>query len=100
MLIFLFGISLIDNPSPIKTPFGYLKGGDVSSIKWELGIAFMILGVTFAYAQYKKKPTPKYTICPKCKETYHYYKLKNGLCPTCNIETIDIEEYYNDKDEI
>jgi uncharacterized Zn ribbon protein len=36
----------------------------------------------------------KYSKCPKCKKSYNYAELKDGICPTCNIKTIETEEYF------
>jgi ssDNA-binding Zn-finger/Zn-ribbon topoisomerase 1 len=38
-----------------------------------------------------------YSKCPKCKNTYTYHKLKDGICPKCNTKTIDINSYYKIK---
>lgn len=32
--------------------------------------------------------------CPKCKESFNYVNLKDGICPKCNIKTIEIDEYF------
>ena len=32
--------------------------------------------------------------CPKCKTSYNYDYLKDGLCPKCNIKTIEIDKYF------
>ncbi len=37
----------------------------------------------------------KYSKCPKCKETYTYSKLKDGMCPKCDVKTIDMDKYYD-----
>ena len=38
--------------------------------------------------------TPEFTKCPKCKNSYNYSDTKNGKCPKCNIDTIEVEKYY------
>lgn len=32
--------------------------------------------------------------CKKCRKTFQYKDTNEGKCPTCNIDTIDIEEFY------
>jgi Zn finger protein HypA/HybF involved in hydrogenase expression len=67
----------------------------------------IIGGILFLYISYHvKEKKQKYTICPKCKESFNYNDLENGKCPYCeDVDTIDIEEYYKenkineDKDE-
>ena len=95
--LFLLGISVIKNPLPHKNIFGVSITGDVTKIKWELGLSFMLIGIILAYSEYKKKKKPQYSICPKCKETYLYKDLKDGKCPTCKVDTVDIDKYYNNK---
>jgi len=45
----------------------------------------------------KIKKRTEYSKCPKCKESYRYSELKDGICPKCNIKTVDMEEYYDKK---
>ena len=45
----------------------------------------------------KEKYVKIYSICSNCQESYNYIDLKDGLCPYCNIQTLDIKEYYKDK---
>jgi len=72
---------------------------DVTPIKWPLGVSFIICGVLLVYRERKKskrKVKPLfYTICPNCKETYFYNKLKEGMCPSCDVKTVDMDKYYN-----
>ena len=95
-ILILFGISTILNPSAPMTLIGIPKGGDVTPIKWELGMAFIIAGLLLFYSELKKSKTkhPQYTKCPKCKTAYDYQKLEKGMCPKCHIQTIDMDEYF------
>ena len=54
-----------------------------------IGSVFLLLGYFLP-----KTEEVEYTKCPNCKETYFILKLKNGICPECNIKTIEIDEYY------
>lgn len=47
----------------------------------------------FLKTKYEKEI--KYTKCPKCKDTFTYADLDKGMCPTCNVKTIDMEKYYD-----
>lgn len=55
-------------------------------------MSFVLSFLCILAAKFIKKDN--YTKCPKCKETYPYSQLENGICPKCDIKTIDIEEYY------
>lgn len=61
-----------------------------------LGIFFILLSLFIGYFELFKKSKKKveYSKCPECKETFTYKELKNGICPKCDIETIDIDKYY------
>ena len=65
-----------------------------------IGIFFISLGFLIIYATIKDNKNPKpqteHTICPTCKQTYNFTDLKDGKCPTCDIDTIEIEHYYKD----
>ncbi|XPV81922.1 MAG: hypothetical protein ACNI22_15300 [Halarcobacter sp.] len=70
-----------------------------------IGSIEMIFGlIIYIYAIKRKRKfqSIEYSKCPKCKETYNYPNLKDGICPKCNIKTINLEKYYNkdDKKEI
>jgi len=41
----------------------------------------------------------KYSKCPKYKESHTYSNLEEGMCLKCKIKTIDIEKYYEDKND-
>ena len=56
-------------------------------------IEFFILGV-ISYVISKFIKGEQYNKCPNCGEMYSMHKLKNNICPTCEVKTIDVEEYY------
>ncbi len=101
VILILGGASTIIDPSvKSMTFFGFNtipKGGDVTPIKWELGIVLIYLGIFLFYSEYKNKAIIKiqYSKCPRCKESFNYNELENGKCKYCkDIETIELEEYY------
>ncbi|ADG94508.1 hypothetical protein Arnit_2860 [Arcobacter nitrofigilis DSM 7299] len=59
-----------------------------------LGSFFIIIGIILKFKERNKRNTVEYTKCPECKKTYFFSDLEKGICPKCNIETIDIEKYY------
>ncbi len=72
---------------------------DLGIFRIPLSIMFLIFGL---YMIFKRKNNlfnkkEKYLICPKCKESFSILDLKDSICPTCNIITIDIDEYYKNK---
>jgi len=80
-----------------KSPVYYDKLDD----GFLIGIIEIVIGIIiiiYAIKRKRKFQSIKYSKCPKCKESYNYPNLENGICPKCNIKTIDLEKYYN-KDE-
>ena len=64
-----------------------------------IGMFVILISFAFFYIYFKNKiikSTPTHTICPTCKQTYNFTDLKDGKCPKCNIDTVDIEKYYKD----
>ncbi len=63
-----------------------------------IGIPFIFVGlfllILFFKTKYEKES--EYSKCPKCKETFYYNKLEDGMCPECKVKTIDIEKYYDE----
>ncbi|NQY21998.1 MAG: hypothetical protein HRT40_11965 [Campylobacteraceae bacterium] len=62
-----------------------------------IGIGFaIIMGDYLFFNNYKNIVVNKieFSKCYKCKKSYNYIELKKGICPKCNIETIEIEDYY------
>jgi len=62
------------------------------------GCVLIIFSFSILYTSIKKKK-PKikqieYSKCPKYKTAYDYQKLDKGVCPTCHIQTIKMEEYF------
>ena len=53
--------------------------------------------VARVYLKTSKKQI-EFSICPKCEETYNYIDLKNAICPKCNVQTKDLDGYYDNKD--
>lgn len=70
-----------------------------------IGLGLILFGLIWFYTTFKSsinyKKKIEFSKCQKCKTNYTYSDLKGGICPTCNIKTIDIEEYFkkypNDK---
>lgn len=97
-VVFFFGSYRVYNTERYDIKHGvYLELGSftpfVSILLFLVAMYFFYLGKIY----HRKK---EYRKCPKCKETFYNLKLKNSMCPKCNIMTIDIEEYYtNNKDE-
>jgi hypothetical protein len=50
IIIMLFGISIIVDPSAPMTLFDIPKGGNVEPIKYPLGLTFIVLGIMLFYS--------------------------------------------------
>lgn len=54
-----------------------------------------LLCIYTGYLFFKMKAQKiEFSKCPKCKKSYSYPELKDGMCPTCNVKTIEMEEYF------
>ena len=95
-MCFLFGIiAFIAKKIPIRYGADLELGNSSYIISL---IFFMVSAWLFLHIlkEFKSEKTT-HSICPKCKETYLYKDLKDGKCPTCKVDTIDIDKYYNNK---
>ena len=77
---------------------GY-KGGKVYVVSTTQSIIMQIILIILliAYTIYLirlNSRIPEFTKCPKCKNSYNYADTKNGKCPKCNVEVIEVEKYY------
>lgn len=62
--------------------------------KFPIGIFLVYFGIKQFKKQNKEKNYIEYSICPKCEESYNYSDLKDGICPKCDIKTVDLKGYY------
>lgn len=67
---------------------------ELGYLKIPLSLGLCILGVYTMISKQEEEKQICYYKCPKCKTSYTYSNLKDGMCPTCSIKTIEIEEYY------
>lgn len=63
---------------------------------------FVAIGGVVLYKYYiyfktgiSQKDEIEYSKCPRCKKSYSYFELEKGICPTCKVETIDMEIYFD-----
>lgn len=60
-----------------------------------IGLGLILFGLIWFYTTFKSrtnyKQKIKFSKCPKCKESYRYETLKDGICPTCNVIPIPIK---------
>ena len=80
------------------TGMGYNKYGGWYGVSPSKGLIEVFLGLALLigvkkYFKGKKDPI-EYSKCPKCGKAYSYSVLEKGICPTCNVETVDLKEYY------
>lgn len=62
-----------------------------------IGSIEIIVGIgVFVYSIVRKRNIKaiEFSKCPKCKESYIYINLNEGICPNCKIKTIDIDKYF------
>lgn len=64
-------------------------------------MSITLFGVAVLYLAFRPKTHIKPYIdpdkgvkCPKCKKSYNYKDTNKGECPTCKIDTLDIDTYY------
>ena len=97
MVIFFTLLSSL-NLYKLLTGEGY-RGGKVYVVSTAqsiiMQIILIILLITYTiYLIRLNSKMPEFTKCPKCKNSYNYADTKNGKCPKCNVETIEVEKYY------
>ena len=91
-IVFIIGgIRVINTKTYEFRYFTALKLGDYSVI---IGLFIISIGLILLYLYYIFKQTIEFSKCPKCKKSYTYSDLKDGICPTCNVRTIETGEYY------
>lgn len=82
----------------LLTDEGY-KGGKVyvvstaQSITMQIILIILLITYTIYLIRLNSK-IPEFTKCPKCKNSYNFTDIKNGKCPKCNVEIIEVEKYY------
>ena len=97
MVIFFTLLSSL-NLYKLLTGEGY-RGGKVyvvstaQSIIMQIILIILLIAYTIYLIRLNSK-IPEFTKCPKCKNSYNYADTKNGKCPKCNVETIEVEKYY------
>lgn len=64
---------------------------ELGVLTYPIGFIFIFIGV---YLFINKSENNIATKCPKCKECFNSKDLKNYMCPTCNIKTIEMKEYF------
>ena len=58
-------------------------------------LSLLLFYISYLFIRYNPKEIDeKFSKCKKCKKCYNYIELKKCICPKCNIETIEIEDYY------
>lgn len=100
----LFGLYLlylgidVYNTGKYDAYYGYEV--NLNNFKDFVSIVFIFLGLFVVYKTMKMdmqndtNNNVEFSKCPKCKTSYNYSDLKDGICPKCNIKTIEMEEYY------
>jgi len=88
IMFILFGY-MIFNSGEYPIYYGYKI--ELGMFKIPTSILFFSIGI---YIMLFKENRIKYSKCPKCKKSYTYSDLKDGICPKCNIKTIETAEYY------
>jgi len=81
------------------TGFSYHKYYGLQESSRLKGLIALFIGLIILLAvkkYYKGRNEPiEYSKCPQCGESYFYSKLSKGICPTCNVATIDLDKYYD-----
>jgi hypothetical protein len=72
----------------------WIKYSGLNTISTEMSLINILIGLGIFIFVNIKHQKPNFSKCPKCKENYRYETLKDGMCPTCKIKTIKMDEYY------
>ena len=98
--IYISYFVLVNNRIPDAIYFQPLLTNNSKYIVSSVCLLFGLYCLRVAYNLYIKgsqKKLPEHSKCPKCEQTYTYIELKNGICPKCDIKTIDISKYYDNE---
>lgn len=90
ILIVLVGIKVLF----IQDWYGNWINYNFSNNFLYIPVGLLCLYIGFLFLKINNKKTIEFSKCPKCKESYRYETLKDGICPTCNIKTIETQEYF------
>ncbi len=74
--------------------FNYYTPLELGNYSMIIGLFIIFIGFTLVYLFYISKQNIEFSKCPKCKTSYRYETLKDGICQICDIKTIEIDEYY------
>lgn len=79
----------------------FVYGVELGILKIPFSIFMIFLGLYFIKNHKKiwfQEDTfgniESYSICPKCEKSYLRNDLKDGICPKCDIKTIDLKGFY------
>ena len=73
-------------------------GHNIGIIQLTVGIIILIYGIR-RNRKLGISEFLEYSKCPKCKKAYDDSKLRNHMCPDCNIKTINMDTYYEKEDK-
>jgi len=91
--ILIFGFNVLPGILGYKV---YVKYQGWEKVSLKEGIFLTLLSL-FIYILGKKVCVePIVYKCPKCKEVFCERDAKNGKCPNCLIDMIDVKEYYKE----
>jgi len=99
--IFFIIISILSLCFNILHPLSALYGRTVyyTNVKDRIIFGLMELSIGIALYAYQrhlgKQKIIEFSKCPRCKEVFHHWELKDGKCKNCkNTYTIDLEKYF------
>ena len=93
--LFMMGILTIsDIAVPVRTK-GFVKYDFTEGwfFLFSSTVMFFLMMLFLKYFE-SKEELIDYSKCSQCKISYRYMDLEDGICPSCNIKTIEIEKYY------
>lgn len=95
-LFFIAGIVTLYSDTVGLSPGMSMGGLDIEANIFTdiLAVIFIVMGIILLFKE-KNNSKIKYSKCPKCEDTFTYSELEDGMCPKCNIKTIDMEKYYD-----
>jgi uncharacterized CHY-type Zn-finger protein len=101
VLLGLFGLGIIINPSIYHSAFHYQF--DFTEIKWPFGGGLIILGCLFLWSSLRKKAIEaekkltdeeKILMCPICIKPYKKKDYQDLKCPDCQAKLEELSGFY------
>jgi hypothetical protein len=107
LILGIFGVLIIIDPAFYSS---YLhQYVDLSDVRWQVGLFFIVLGVLFVGSSFRKKAVEaeneykdqiKVLMCPSCVKPFQKKNVPELKCPECERNLEDLVGFYDRHPEL